>query len=382
MTNNLRQNPNIEWWDHQVPDLSNLISGEGPSTGALKPGSEWHSELSGFVNSSNLATINGVAERCNNRIAAGLPAARPTSFWVVSGLVGIALIVATVLIINHTDEPTDQEAISQNTPPAVQLDKETGTTNDGDQPESNTGFGPHVADNDSPEQTDEDWIAPEDGTTSGDAAQHNDFTMQPADDPTPHDPLPEDSDQSGTSSGQASADRDEPTDQASGSGTDPGFRLTNTGHKTATRDASIPLSLQEARVAMKTNYWVHLQATERSHGTQGGQLSSSSGETSEVEFSVSDMPSYVGGDDKMIEDLTYFVRQAALDGEYETPESVMAIFLVDPKGNLKNIQVYGSKSSEIKKAVRMALNKLVSWKKGKKSGKKGTIRYEISLSFN
>lgn len=153
--------------------------------------------------------------------------------------------------------------------------------------------------------------------------------------------------------------------------------------KKAKRDATMPLKIQKVSIEHLDNYANHLNAPKISSKITHGELEQKNQDANKhIKFAPADIPSYSGGNERLEEHLKLNLSRVVLTKKYDHPVSVMASFVVNPKGQLENIKIYGSETAEIKKASIKALQDLDPFQKGKKSGKKGSAYYEIMFSFN
>lgn len=148
------------------------------------------------------------------------------------------------------------------------------------------------------------------------------------------------------------------------------------------RDSSVPLTLSQANVSVQQNLWVRENTLSNSGDMSNGQLNEKiSSATTTAKFAPEDMPSYHGGNDKLLEHLTYHVSNAEFKKKYDEPVTAVLSFIVNHKGQMEDIRVMYSSTSEVRSAILHAAQELNQWRKGKKIGKKGSVYYEIVLSF-
>lgn len=129
------------------------------------------------------------------------------------------------------------------------------------------------------------------------------------------------------------------------------------------RDASIPLKFSKAVVAKQENYYVF---------TEGKTFS----------YNMSEMPQYRGGKSKIESDLHANLSKANFPGSFDKKVNAVLTFVVDSRGKVKDIKVIGTPNTQIKTEIIKAVNGLSTWSKSSKSGKKGSLYYEIMLSFH
>lgn len=129
------------------------------------------------------------------------------------------------------------------------------------------------------------------------------------------------------------------------------------------RDANTPLKFAKAIVAKQENYYVF---------SEGKSFA----------YNMSEMPQYRGGKSKIESDLHANLSKANYPGSFDKKVNAVLTFVVDSRGKVKDIKVIGTPNTQIKTEIISAVNKLGTWSKSSKSGKKGSLYYEIMLSFH
>lgn len=142
-----------------------------------------------------------------------------------------------------------------------------------------------------------------------------------------------------------------------------GEKLSNgSPNKDLERDPSVPLSFSKAMVSKQENYFIY----------SGGKNFS---------YEMSDMPQYRGGKSKIESDLTAYLSKIKYTGTFNKKVNAVLTFVIDSKGNMEEINVIGAPNAQVKNEIVKAAQKLGTWSKSSKSGKKGSLYYEIMLSF-
>jgi hypothetical protein len=142
-----------------------------------------------------------------------------------------------------------------------------------------------------------------------------------------------------------------------------GEKFKNNRSSTLDRDANVPLKFAKAVVAKQENYYVF---------SEGKSFS----------YNMSEMPQYRGGKSKVESDLHAGLSKVSYPGSFDKKVNAVLTFVVDSRGKVKDIKVIGTPNAQIKMEIIRAVNGLGPWSKSSKSGKKGSLYYEIMLSFH
>ena len=98
---------------------------------------------------------------------------------------------------------------------------------------------------------------------------------------------------------------------------------------------------------------------------------------------MEDMPSYPGGTEKLKSNLLFETGQIKMpEGSVLKGNNAVVSFVVTPKGVIKDIKVLGQVPVEVENAITKAVTKLGYFNKGKKLGKKGSLLYQVSITFD
>ncbi len=390
----MKNKANIQWWDYDVPSLENwdkvpyarLDESDRQYLNELQNEEGFYSELSGKTSASDLLIINAIAEQTHRRILQKYRI-KDTLYWpwVVTTIAIIAFIF-TLTVLNDRDQKhqshsksNKQDHNSQELIAHSDSDQKTPKKIVEDVPEHMSN-GPDVE----PELPHDNHDDPNVKSTGDDEERNKrqDSNVEKASDRVVD--LGTDLAANVNQSKKEDAKQDELEKPLEKKKKNYGERFVSQGRKesSGSRDVSIPLKVSMVRVEQAANYAVYLNSRTKKSSTSNGQISGGeSDDQMRVKFAPEDMPQYPGNNDRLESDLEYLIGKYALKKTYEEVVSVMVSFIIDAKGVMKDIKIHGYKTQEIKSSIQKSLAALDPWKKGKKSGKKGSVRYEILISY-
>jgi hypothetical protein len=149
-----------------------------------------------------------------------------------------------------------------------------------------------------------------------------------------------------------------------------GVKLSSGSDKAAAKALTGFIRAEEALVVMKENLYVYESRKENANTLAG------------LQYAASDMPAYPGGDDELTLQLAYLIGSLNLTAD-ETLQrtSVILELVVNAKGEVERTTILSPVPNSVKNRITEAVSKLGHWQAGKKSGKKGSIIYQVSVQF-
>lgn len=132
------------------------------------------------------------------------------------------------------------------------------------------------------------------------------------------------------------------------------------------------ISASSSSLMIKENLWVYENRTSDNADKVVG-----------LNYSASDMPAYPGGDDRLLEHLRYEIGQIRLpDNISMTSRNTVIQFTVSPKGFIEDVKLLNTVPAVVESKIRQAIKTLETFSRGTKSGKKGSVIYQVSVTFD
>lgn len=371
-----------------VPDLSNWHNeaseyemSDANYLNDVKQNSRLHKEVLEKHKPSDIHTINAIAENSYLRGLNKFAVYREYNwYWIAGGLASILFVLSLLLFTEtNTHHPHSNASIIANPHKVSQgnIIADAEISNSSTIPINNKGV--VIAGH----ETDEDKTVDEKNNII------SDHTNNLSDDDTEMKEKTDDDGVNNENDKTPDALDDYQNNSTSDKSSDNSTKLKYTGFKTTgshtsnsnKRNPDLAINISSVRVEQMQNLAVYLNSMQNKTKVVNGQLQNSSGSQSSVDYSPDDMPAYPGGNDRLEEDLKYLVAKHSFGEKYDENVSAMVSFNIDPKGRMDDIKIYSHKTQEIRKAITNALHELDPWSRGKKIGKKGSVHYEILLSF-
>ncbi len=375
--------PDLSNWQN---DMSDYDTSDADYLKQVEQNSRLHHEVLKEHKPSDLPTINAIAQNSYLRGLNKFAVYKEFNwYWIAGGLASVLFIISLLLFsesVTHTPHTMPHYTISQ----------ENGNHSSSIIADASTQKNYHVA-----SSSLENKSSLENNNTHIDA-QNNDKAPQKNNDNSDIHTLGKDAPENKTNPENDNQDHnllsahplDKKEDKSdsrdkSDHKTKPeytGFKTTGSAApKSNKRNPNQEIKVSSVRVEQMQNLAVYLNSRQNDTKVTHGQLQNSSGSQTSVDYSPEDMPAYPGGNDRLEEDLKYLVAKHSFSEKYEQNVSAMVSFTIDAKGRMDDIKIYSHKTQEIKKAITNALHELDPWSRGKKIGKKGSVHYEILLSF-
>ena len=364
---------------HSTPiNLKDFISGEN-----IDSNNPWHEELFGFVNSQNISKIEEINQKTKRRIALKVPHSASGFFGlnkIQISLVTVLLAILSILFIYSVYSgnkmqaytPRKSKLITGNNPDLIQnvITTQASTINNNTHSNNSSHVSTNINQNQSSEISDLSINDIDKNIEILDTANQELNTIVAGNSEVIENEIEENIEQ---------------PERTTNNDNIHGFKITGNGN-TGTNFSETDVKLSVVKLAFKENLWIYSKQQQVSaggnHNVNNPNIGNSDKHNSvSFNYSPSEMPQYQGGDDKFQEDLQYELEKINLENLGKEHRSVLVYFEVNAKGNIENINISGKTNSKINNAVKKAIKNCGYWSKAKKSGKKGSLVYNIALTF-